>query len=211
LDFLTGPETIDAMADNEPPIDSDSSFAEFNYYGDNTNSDDLNSSSSSSTSYACAPKIDYIKMLNARRENPNLYSGCSVKLKEFSVAFLEIIIGNHLARKTVNQLLELISVILPTANKLPLSYNELLKTIDPDDNVIHTACKICSRPSVSEICSDEMCQLQKNKKNIIKKCIQNCNQPVAIIFDFKSQLINLINKEYDNIIDYKSKFIVEYS
>lgn len=60
-------------------------------------------------------------------------------------------------------------------------------------------------PSVSEICNGETCQLDKNKKSIIKKYIQNYNQPVAIVFDFKSQLKNIILKEYDNVINYISK------
>jgi hypothetical protein len=42
-----------------------------------------------------------------------------------------------------------------------------------------------------------------NKKTIIKKYIQNYNQPIAIIFDFKSQLETLITKEYDKIMEYK--------
>jgi hypothetical protein len=116
-----------------------------------------------------------------------------------------IVTKDGLTRKSITNILKFINSILQPGNHVPTNYNKLLKEIKPDENTIVKACKICCCPSDREICEKESCQKQRTKKTIIKKYIHNNIQPVAIIFDLKSQLRNLIIKEYDNIMDYKSK------
>jgi hypothetical protein len=185
--------------------DNNNSSFEADYFEDsylNSSASDVSSTSPSSFE---ENDEDYSEFLKEKIENPFIYNGSNVKLKEFCISFLLITKGDRLSRKTTSKILQFISSILPEGNHIPLNYDQFLKSIKPDENIIRKACKICSMPSTSEICDSLTCQRDKNKKSIIKKFIQNYNQPVAIAFDFKSQLKNIILKEYDNIINYKSK------
>jgi hypothetical protein len=69
--------------------------------------------------------------------------------------------ADRISRKTVEKLLQFIKSILPTANHVPLNFSRLLKTIEPDENSIVSACKICCRPSLSEICDHVACQTKR--------------------------------------------------
>lgn len=178
---------------------------EYNYFKDNSKSSTSSSTFSSRSDKDRQKEDDFSEFLKEKRENPFIFDGSDVKLKEFCVSFLYVTTGDKLSRKTISKILQLINGILPSSSRIPNNYNQLLKIINPDGNSMLKACKVCSKPSENEICDSESCQNDKKKTTIIKKYIQNISQPVAIVFDFKSQLKKLILKEYGTIVDYKSK------
>jgi hypothetical protein len=103
-----------------------------------------------------------------------LYNGSNIKLKEFCVSFLLKATADRISRKTLDKFLGLsilVLSILPAENNVPCNFNRLIKRIEPDENTITTARKICSRPSKEDICNTQECQSDKNKKTMIEKYI----------------------------------------
>ena len=131
-----------------------------------------------------------------------IYDGSRLTVQEFNLYFRWACQKLNLSKIHRNFLINLIKALLPRPNKIPSSYYSLVKSIQKDKSVSKKCFKICSLcyGHFDKKCEEKDCQNPKKTKSID-----------ALVFDFESHLTKIITRNWKNIQDYKSIYILIYS
>ena len=141
-------------------------------------------------SFSRAENLDDEKMI---------FQGSSLNLKQFSFAFLFLVHKMKLAKIHRENLYRFFKYLLPQSNGLPQSYAGIVKkylkeSIKPR---IIKMCNFCEEIMVENSCPNIICKkpesLPKGERNIYE----------TIIFDAKQQIVDGLEKNWEEILAYK--------
>lgn len=108
-----------------------------------------------------------------------------------------------LNKKNREIMLNLFQLILPVPNKIPETYDSLLKYVEKPKFQKSFVCTICNSSLKNKICENENClsnQVVNSKKY----------RTEIFTFDISSQLREIIKREYTTMVNYKSKYYLFY-
>ena len=124
-----------------------------------------------------------------------IYEGSDINLQEFALSFLICTKKLNISDSSKNHLYDYLKTILPSTNKLPRSYGQLIKNLSIDSVVQKKLCKNCDTEIINSIC--KKCLI--NKRNIQK------NYNSIYTFNAIEQIKSIITKNWFIIKEYKSK------
>ena len=166
--------------------DSDSELASNSYKSfDNYYSHDFDDNTADTEIYN---NIDFEKFI---------YQNSHLNVNEFSKLFLWICQKLHISRNNRDVLLDFIRNLLPSDNKIPSSYYQIIKMNNftkPKPKVICPQCPV----SLDSLKQQHICS-QKSNNSI------SCSPVEVIEFDVVEQLSAIIKKEWKTIRNYQSK------
>ena len=119
-------------------------------------------------------------------ENDPLYTGSDIKLNEFALSFIILCKRININMKAKNILLQFIESILPLSNKVPSSYNKLIKQLTLNSFKKTNLCNYCFEESCS-------CPIGTSHEKKISVCE----------FDVAAQITSIVKKNFNTMCAYK--------
>lgn len=106
----------------------------------------------------------------------------------------------NLSKKGINLFLRFLRSILPFQNKIPKTYDSILKLMTVTEQTEKSVCNFCLQPSKTSTCLSKTCiENERKSKKIFK-------QPAKIhTLNYLNQIEEVFIKNFYSIEDYKSK------
>ena len=120
----------------------------------------------------------------------------TITLFEFYVLFLNLIDTLSLSDKHAELIFEFIKLIIPD-NNIILSYYKFKKAFEHNSTKQISLCNFCEEKIEKNVCSNEFCASHGSR---LKK-----KSSKLVLCDIEMQLKKIILKNYDKILEYKSK------
>jgi hypothetical protein len=163
--------------------------------------DSLNNSTEFDQEESDSCEIDsYIK-----NGDEKIYEGSDIKLSNFIVLFLHLVLKLHLSIKGISLVLQFIKTFMPKSNLIPTSYYMLIKCLNISSlNLVRRqyVCLVCNRHKKykNEPCHDQVCLNYMNPKVNLNK-----TTPYYINHDYKERFRLIIAKNWSSIQDYREE------
>ena len=144
--------------------------------------------------------MKYIK--KKERDQIPIFPGSKIKANQFGFIFTFMAHKMKLARNQRDNFFRFIKYLLPAESQIPASYKAIIKRTFNDSikPVLMKSCTFCHKSLVSNQCSNSNCK----RPNDVPKGIKLSYD--AIIFDAKLQVIEKLEKNWDEILAYKGDF-----
>lgn len=121
-------------------------------------------------------------------------------MRDFCIGFLVCSQKINLSAKSRDCLLEFIKSLFPFPHKIPRSYYQLTKILDIEQVQEKKVCSQCLK--IVEISYENSeCIASKHSKSSNFKTVEH-----IYTFNVTNQLINIIEREFDHFLNYKSKY-----
>ena len=118
-------------------------------------------------------------------DNNNIYSGSTIKVADFALSFLVLCRRINITTTAKSILLDYIRTLLPNSNRIPASYNKLIKHLTFNSIKTTKICKTC----LLESCNCDL-MFQEKKLKIYE-------------FDVSNQVRSVVRKNWELICNYK--------
>lgn len=128
-----------------------------------------------------------------------IYPGSDIKTNDFIFSFLLCCREAKVSNKSMTIILKFIKSVLPKQNKLPSSYNSIIKKINIKTNSEINVCNICHKISESALCDSNLCT--NAAKNIKKKFDLRAK---VFQLDYMNHLKRILYENHKTIENYKS-------
>jgi hypothetical protein len=144
------------------------------------------------------------------KEATKIFLGSPISLKQFCFLFLYFAHKMKIAANQRQNLFRFLTYLLPEDNNLPRSYASLLKKYFTDQlsPKIIKNCYFCETSLVEGICTNVSC----DKPHSIPKGVKTAYE--TIIFDAEHQLVDVLERNWKQIEEYKgiiqNNFINEF-
>jgi hypothetical protein len=133
-----------------------------------------------------------------------IFMGSQLSVKQFSFTFLFLVHKMKLPRNQRDNLFRFFKYVLPENNQLPSSYASIVKNYLKDSIT----------PTITKMCS--FCENELNSASCIN---ENCSKPLTvprgvktsyetIIFDAEAQIKDILERNWNEIEEYKSKSFI---
>jgi hypothetical protein len=162
---------------------------------------DSDSDDESLSEYSSFSDIETDNEENDDQLNDEIYIDSNIKIRDFIFSFMLCCRNINLSKKGINTVLRFIRSILPTGNKIPKTYDSILKKMAVSEKNEKSYCNFCFQASNDPVCSSTSC-IEQEKKS--KKTYENPAKVYTL--DYVNHIEQVVKKNHQIILNYRSKY-----
>ena len=187
-------------------IFDDEDFESSDFESDNDFIHELSDYLESESEYLDEKINDMDHSTNITNEDQKIYKGSDLNTKQYGFIFLFLVHKMKLPQNQIDNLFRFIKYILPEDNCLPSSYESVVKSYLKDSikPTIIKMCYFCEMALIDGLCNNKDCSKPASLPKGVRKNYE------TIIFDANQQIRDVLERNWQDIQEYKGKFLITH-